>query len=282
MYTASQPAAAAATATRPAADAADAVAAEAEPAGPEATAAPAASASMPAAAPEAAKPTRRRAAPGKRPRGVSAAAVDGPRKSSAVAPKKVTYADLGGIDGILADVRQLIEFPLRHPEVYAWLGVPPPRGVLLYGPPGCGKTALANAIANECGVPFFRVSAPEIVSGMSGASASSSVESASRVHCASGTLICRKRTPASQDTEHAHYRPSSAVAVRCSVSALGRIGSSFVLAARRPRGRRPRPAYPDCPTFAAPLRKDLPHPNIPLCRISDVLLRSSCRARRRE
>ena len=53
-------------------------------------------------------------------------------------------------------------------QVYAWLGVEPPRGVLLHGPPGCGKTALANAIANECGVPFLRVAAPEIVSGMSG------------------------------------------------------------------------------------------------------------------
>jgi ribosome biogenesis ATPase len=54
--------------------------------------------------------------------------------------------------------------------VYAWLGVEPPRGVLLHGPPGCGKTALAHAIANECGVPFLRVSAPEVVSGMSGES----------------------------------------------------------------------------------------------------------------
>lgn len=53
-------------------------------------------------------------------------------------------------------------------QVYAWLGVQPPRGVLLYGPPGCGKTALANAIATECGVPFLRISAPEVVSGMSG------------------------------------------------------------------------------------------------------------------
>jgi SpoVK/Ycf46/Vps4 family AAA+-type ATPase len=55
-------------------------------------------------------------------------------------------------------------------QVYSWLGVEPPRGVLLHGPPGCGKTALAHAIATECGVPFLRVSAPEVVSGMSGES----------------------------------------------------------------------------------------------------------------
>ena len=49
------------------------------------------------------------------------------------------------------------------------MGVEPPRGVLLHGPPGCGKTDLAHAIANECGVPFLRISAPEIVAGVSGA-----------------------------------------------------------------------------------------------------------------
>ncbi len=52
--------------------------------------------------------------------------------------------------------------------MYRHLGVEPPRGVLLHGPPGCGKTALAHAVATECGVPFLRISAPEIVSGMSG------------------------------------------------------------------------------------------------------------------
>ena len=55
-------------------------------------------------------------------------------------------------------------------QVYAWLGVDPPRGVLLHGPPGCGKTVLAHAIAHESQVPFLRVSAPEVVSGMSGES----------------------------------------------------------------------------------------------------------------
>ena len=64
-------------------------------------------------------------------------------------------------------LRELIERPLQHPEVYAHLGVAPPRGVLLHGPSGCGKTVLAHAIAGELGGPrgvsFFRVSAPEIV-----------------------------------------------------------------------------------------------------------------------
>ena len=92
------------------------------------------------------------------------------RSSCASTPLPVTYADLGGIDDVLADVKELVEYPLTHPEVYAFLGVSPPRGVLLHGPPGCGKTALANAIANECRVPFLRISAPEVVSGMSGES----------------------------------------------------------------------------------------------------------------
>lgn len=90
------------------------------------------------------------------------------RPTSSTDPSPVTYADLGGIEHVLDDITELIVFPMAHPEVYTWLGVLPPRGVLLHGPPGCGKTALANAIANECGVPFLRVSAPEIVSGMSG------------------------------------------------------------------------------------------------------------------
>jgi ribosome biogenesis ATPase len=82
----------------------------------------------------------------------------------------VRFSDLGGISRILQDVRELIEYPLQHPEIYTHLGVDPPRGILLHGPPGCGKTMMANAIAGEVDVPFFKVSAPEIVSGMSGES----------------------------------------------------------------------------------------------------------------
>jgi ribosome biogenesis ATPase len=80
------------------------------------------------------------------------------------------YSDLGGMKDVLQQIRQLVEYPLVRPEVYRHLGVDPPRGVLLRGPPGCGKTHLANAIAGQLGVPYFRVSAPELVSGMSGES----------------------------------------------------------------------------------------------------------------
>jgi len=78
--------------------------------------------------------------------------------------------DLGGIDSILDDLKQLIVQPLLHPEVFAHLGVSPPTGVLLHGPPGSGKTKLAHAIAGTTGVAFFKVAATEIVSGMSGES----------------------------------------------------------------------------------------------------------------
>jgi SpoVK/Ycf46/Vps4 family AAA+-type ATPase len=94
---------------------------------------------------------------------------EGPPASSAAAvPRNVSFKDLGGIEGTLGMIRELIEYPLVHPDLYDWLGVQPPRGVLLHGPPGCGKTMLANAIAAETGVPFLKISAPEVVSGMSG------------------------------------------------------------------------------------------------------------------
>jgi transitional endoplasmic reticulum ATPase len=62
----------------------------------------------------------------------------------------------------------MIELPLRHPVIYNHLGVKPPRGVLLYGPPGCGKTLIARAVANETGAFFFLINGPEIMSKMAG------------------------------------------------------------------------------------------------------------------
>ena len=82
----------------------------------------------------------------------------------------VRYSDLGGMTNILKEIRQLIEYPLTHPEIFVHLGVEPPRGVLFRGPPGTGKTLLAEAVAGQLGIPFYRLSAPEIVSGTSGES----------------------------------------------------------------------------------------------------------------
>lgn len=82
----------------------------------------------------------------------------------------VHLTDLGGVDQIIDEVLELIALPLAHPEVFTTLGSDIPRGVLLHGPPGCGKTLLAHAIANEIGCAFVSVSAPSIVSGMSGES----------------------------------------------------------------------------------------------------------------
>ncbi|SCV72657.1 BQ2448_4194 [Microbotryum intermedium] len=85
-------------------------------------------------------------------------------------PPTTRLNDLGGVDKCIESMLELVALPLCHPEVYLHTGVRPPRGVLLVGPPGCGKTMLAGAIAGELAVPFISISAPSIVSGMSGES----------------------------------------------------------------------------------------------------------------
>lgn len=76
----------------------------------------------------------------------------------------VTYEDLGGLHEEIKLVREMIELPLKHPELFERLGIEPPKGVLLHGPPGCGKTLLAKAVANESGARFFVLNGPEIMS----------------------------------------------------------------------------------------------------------------------
>lgn len=85
-------------------------------------------------------------------------------------PPKMRLSDLGGLQHCVEKLLELVAMPLKHPEIYIHTGVQPPRGVLLHGPSGCGKTLLANAIAGELQLPFISVSAPSIVSGMSGES----------------------------------------------------------------------------------------------------------------
>ncbi|MDD4299559.1 MAG: CDC48 family AAA ATPase [Methanomicrobium sp.] len=76
----------------------------------------------------------------------------------------VHYEDIGGLGRELDQVREMIELPLRHPEIFEKLGIEPPKGVLLYGPPGTGKTLIAKAVANEVDAHFISLSGPEIVS----------------------------------------------------------------------------------------------------------------------
>ena len=86
------------------------------------------------------------------------------------APTHVSLADLGGVDDVIEQLEELVVFPLIDPGIYTSSYLQPPRGILLHGPPGCGKTMIANAVAAEFGVPFISISAPSIVSGMSGES----------------------------------------------------------------------------------------------------------------
>jgi len=76
----------------------------------------------------------------------------------------VTYEDVGGLSQIVPKIREMIEVPLRHPEIFERLGVEPPKGVLLHGPPGTGKTLIAKAVANESGANFISLAGPEIFS----------------------------------------------------------------------------------------------------------------------
>eukprot|EP00461_Guttulinopsis_vulgaris_P000353 UN00353 len=80
----------------------------------------------------------------------------------------VGYDDLGGVRKQLALIREMIELPLRHPKLFRTIGIKPPKGVLLHGPPGTGKTMIARAVANETGAFFFIINGPEIMSKMSG------------------------------------------------------------------------------------------------------------------
>ncbi|XP_009612607.1 cell division control protein 48 homolog C-like [Nicotiana tomentosiformis] len=80
------------------------------------------------------------------------------------------FKDLGGMDAVLEELKMEVIVPLYHPQLTKHLGVKPMSGILFHGPPGCGKTKLAHAIANETGVPFYKISATELVSGISGAS----------------------------------------------------------------------------------------------------------------
>jgi len=84
----------------------------------------------------------------------------------------VGYDDIGGVRKQLQNIRELVELPLRHPQLFKSIGVKPPRGILMFGPPGSGKTLIARAVANETGAFFFLINGPEIMSKLAGESES--------------------------------------------------------------------------------------------------------------
>ena len=79
-----------------------------------------------------------------------------------------TLNDIGGVSDVLAQLNELVGFPLAHPELFKFLGTEPISGILLHGPPGTGKTKLCHGLAHELSVPFFALNAPEVISGVSG------------------------------------------------------------------------------------------------------------------
>ncbi len=76
----------------------------------------------------------------------------------------VKWSDIGGLEALKQELKETVEWPLKHPHVFKGLGIRPPRGVLMYGPPGCGKTLLAKAVANESEANFILVKGPELIS----------------------------------------------------------------------------------------------------------------------
>jgi len=91
-------------------------------------------------------------------------------KSAEPEGPRVSYEDIGGLHNEILKVREMIELPLKHPELFDRLGIDPPKGVLLHGPPGTGKTLIAKAVANESGANFYTINGPEIMSKFYGQS----------------------------------------------------------------------------------------------------------------
>lgn len=87
-----------------------------------------------------------------------------PAKAEMQKLPRITYEDIGGLGDEIKQVREMIELPLKHPELFDKMGIEPPKGVLLHGPPGTGKTLIAKAVANESNANFFTLSGPEIMS----------------------------------------------------------------------------------------------------------------------
>ncbi|CAN0343314.1 unnamed protein product, partial [Discosporangium mesarthrocarpum] len=107
----------------------------------------------------------------------------------AVEVPKVRWGDIGGMAGVKQSLREVVEWPLKHPRAFARMGISPPRGVLLYGPPGCSKTLMARALATESGMNFLAVKGPELLSMWLGESERAMQSLFKRARAAAPTII---------------------------------------------------------------------------------------------
>eukprot|EP00752_Nemacystus_decipiens_P010393 g9262.t1 len=107
----------------------------------------------------------------------------------AVEVPSVKWGDIGGMEGVKQSLREVVEWPLRHPEAFLRMGMSPPRGVLLYGPPGCSKTLMARALATESGMNFLAVKGPELLSKWLGESERAMQALFKRARAAAPTII---------------------------------------------------------------------------------------------
>jgi transitional endoplasmic reticulum ATPase len=96
--------------------------------------------------------------------------IDKPVQISEDALPRTSYEDIGGLGDQIRRIREMVELPMKHPELFQKLGIDPPKGVLLHGPPGCGKTLIAKAVANESAANFITINGPEIMSKFYGES----------------------------------------------------------------------------------------------------------------
>lgn len=84
-------------------------------------------------------------------------------RETAVEVPTVTWEDIGGLENVKRELQELVQYPVEHPDKFLKFGMTPSKGVLFYGPPGCGKTLLAKAIANECQANFISIKGPELL-----------------------------------------------------------------------------------------------------------------------
>jgi ATP-dependent 26S proteasome regulatory subunit len=115
------------------------------------------------------------------------------------------YDNIGGCRKQMAQIRELVELPLRHPQLFKSIGIKPPRSILLFGPPGTGETLMARAVANETGAFFFLINGPKIMGKMAGEGESNlrkAFEELRRTHLRSSSSMKLIQSPLNMPARH--------------------------------------------------------------------------------